>query len=213
MRCTSSSVPVSRLGSTYRSRKEVARVASSRPNLALFSSDRMNAPALRSGRGRKTSDLHWLAEEGMRVNRARTGNSIRSPARVALMTGTFCSKQGLWDCTNARRRAKGDQPFCCVISNTQPHDPYMPPAPSFDMYSVSEIPGQTDAARRRYRKAARHAETVSWTGHVQADVAPDTEDRRRLPAAQQRHHVANRSRGRGACVISTVSPGKIDRIC
>ncbi len=40
------------------------------------------------------------------------------------------------------QRQEGEQPFCCFISASEPHDPYIPPAGFLDMYDVAstELP-------------------------------------------------------------------------
>jgi choline-sulfatase len=38
-----------------------------------------------------------------------------------------------------RRRAGGDKPFCCFVSASEPHDPYLPPTSFLDMYDVDSV--------------------------------------------------------------------------
>ena len=38
-----------------------------------------------------------------------------------------------------RRHADADQPFCCVVSTTEPHDAYVPPKRFFDRYDPDSI--------------------------------------------------------------------------
>jgi hypothetical protein len=39
-----------------------------------------------------------------------------------------------------RRQAAGERPFCCVVSTTEPHDPYVPPRSVLARYDVGAVP-------------------------------------------------------------------------
>lgn len=39
-----------------------------------------------------------------------------------------------------RRSAAGGRPFCCFVSTSEPHDPYVPPRRFLDLYPLSSIP-------------------------------------------------------------------------
>jgi len=51
-----------------------------------------------------TPNLDELAAQGTRLNRCYTTNAICSPVRASLMTGTYPSTHGMWDCTHTQRR-------------------------------------------------------------------------------------------------------------
>ncbi|MCD6365629.1 MAG: sulfatase-like hydrolase/transferase [Planctomycetes bacterium] len=214
---------------------------SSRPNVLFMMTDHTNAEALAPGGQCLTPNLDALAREGCRMARCHTANGICSPARASLMTGTYASTHGVWDCTHTQRRewvdlhghlthwaerlaeagyknayygkwhveqscdlsafgwpeyddqcgkprpalepiegtelyvktpgypdkyilgvaenspravthaaadkavefihaqAGSDQPFCCVVSAAEPHDPYVPAQKFFDMYDLDGI--------------------------------------------------------------------------
>jgi arylsulfatase A-like enzyme len=39
-----------------------------------------------------------------------------------------------------RRRSASGQPFCCFVSTSEPHDPYIPPKRFFDRYDLDALP-------------------------------------------------------------------------
>ncbi len=210
----------------------------SRPNVLFLMSDHTNSQAVAPGSQCLTPNFDALAEEGVRFADCYTTNAICSPARASLMTGTYASTHGMWDCTHTqrsewvnvsdrltyfsdrlaeagyamgyfgkwhveqtkklenfgweeydrscasarpdpadgselvvrkegyrpyllaavgdedaptthpaydagidfiRRQAGSDRPFCCFVSTAEPHDPYIPPKPFFDLYDVDAV--------------------------------------------------------------------------
>lgn len=212
-----------------------------RPNILFLMTDHTNAQALAPGSQCLTPNLDALASQGIRLGRCYTTNAICSPARASLMTSTFPSTHGVWDCTHTQRPEWVDapadrftyfshlladagyrngyfgkwhveqsnkladfgwheynhksggmrlrpiegsqvivpkegyrdyllagigedsdrlshpafdegidfirqhavnnknQPFCCFVSTSEPHDPYVPPKQFFDMYDLDSI--------------------------------------------------------------------------
>ncbi len=210
------------------------------PNILFLMTDHTSARALARGTGCLTPHLDALAADGRKFERAYTTNAICSPARASLMTGTYPSTHGIWDCTHTqrkewialpakrppffsnllasagyqtgyfgkwhveqslkledfgwqeydhtcgnakrtpapapkvvvpkegyndyllagvdknpappphpafergidfiRRAAAGDAPFCCFVSSSEPHDPYIPPQAFLDRYDLDTIP-------------------------------------------------------------------------
>ncbi len=215
---------------------------STQPNIVFIMTDHTNAQALGPGSPCLTPNLDALAREGVRFSRCHTTNAICSPARASLMTGTYPSTHGMWDCTHTQRAAWVDvpadrftyfsqlladagyynayfgkwhveqscklenfgwheydrscqsrraepepadrvvvpregyrdyllagvssdepanhpafdkaidflqgrcsgrasgQPFCCFVSTSEPHDPYVPPRKFFEMYDLEDLP-------------------------------------------------------------------------
>jgi len=74
-----------------------------RPNVVFLMTDHANAAALAVGSQCLTPNLDALASEGVRFGRCYTPNAICSPARASLMTGTYPSTHGMWDCTHTQR--------------------------------------------------------------------------------------------------------------
>ena len=220
-------------------RKE--KLMSNRSNILFLMTDHTNAQALAPESQCLTPNLDSLAAKGIRFGRCYTTNAICSPARASLMTSTFPSTHGMWDCTHTQRpewvdvpaarftyfshilsdagyrngyfgkwhveqsnkldnfgwheynhrsggmRSKSiegsqvivpkdgyrdyilagvsedsdrlshpafdegidfirrhaannkNQPFCCFVSTSEPHDPYVPPKRFFDMYNLEDI--------------------------------------------------------------------------
>jgi len=75
-----------------------------RPNVLFLMSDHTNAQAIAPGGQCLTPNVGALAAEGLRLGRCYTTNAICSPARASLMTGTYPSTHGMWDCTHTQRR-------------------------------------------------------------------------------------------------------------
>ena len=75
-----------------------------RPNIVVLMSDHTNAQALAPGGPCLTPHFDRLAREGLRFAHCYTTNAICSPARASLMTGTYPSTHGVWDCTHTQRR-------------------------------------------------------------------------------------------------------------
>jgi choline-sulfatase len=87
-----------------------------RPNILFIMTDHTSARALASGSGCLTPHLDALAADGRKFARCYTTNAICSPARASLMTGTYPSTHGIWDCTHTQpknwiRLLPGQQPF------------------------------------------------------------------------------------------------------
>lgn len=72
--------------------------------------DHTNAQALAPGSQCITPKLDELAGEGTRFGRFYTTNAICSPARASLMTSTYASTHGMWDCTHTQHREWVDVP-------------------------------------------------------------------------------------------------------
>jgi arylsulfatase A-like enzyme len=81
-----------------------------RPNILFLMTDHTNGEALRPGSQCLTPNLDALAAEGRRFHRCYTTNAICSPARASLMTGTYPSTHGMWDCTHTQRPEWVDVP-------------------------------------------------------------------------------------------------------
>ena len=77
----------------------------SRPNVLFLMTDHTNAQAIAPGSPCRTPTLDALAASGVRFARNYTTNAICSPARASLMTGTYASTHGVWDCTHTQRPA------------------------------------------------------------------------------------------------------------
>ena len=75
-----------------------------RPNVLILMSDHTNAQSLAPGSQCLSPNCDQLAAEGVRFARCYTTNAICSPARASLMTGTYPSTHGMWDCTHTQRR-------------------------------------------------------------------------------------------------------------
>ena len=75
-----------------------------RPNVLFLMSDHTNAQALAPGSQCQTPNLDALAAEGRRFHRCTTTNAICSPARASLLTGTYPSTHGVWDCTHVQHK-------------------------------------------------------------------------------------------------------------
>lgn len=74
------------------------------PNILLVITDHTSAQVLRPESQCLTPNLDALAAGGCRFQRCYTPNAICSPARASLMTGTYPSTHGVWDCTHTQRR-------------------------------------------------------------------------------------------------------------
>lgn len=75
-----------------------------RPNILFLMTDHTNAAATAPGSQCLTPNLDALADRGTRFGRCYTTNAICSPARASLMTGTYPSTHGMWDCTHTQRK-------------------------------------------------------------------------------------------------------------
>lgn len=75
-----------------------------RPNVLILMSDHTNREALAPDSQCLTPNFDALARDGVRFAHNYTTNAICSPARASLMTGTYPSAHGMWDCTHTQRR-------------------------------------------------------------------------------------------------------------
>jgi len=75
-----------------------------RPNVLFIMTDHTNAQAVAPASQCIKPNLDALAREGVRFGRCCTTNAICSPARASLMTATYPSTHGVWDCTHTQRR-------------------------------------------------------------------------------------------------------------
>ena len=103
------------------STKSTERKRSRRPNVLLVVADQMT-PLLTGLYGHpvvKTPHLNALAEKGVLFDAAYSPCPLCAPARACLMTGTYCSENGVYD--NAA--ALGcDQPTLCHYLNLLGYD-------------------------------------------------------------------------------------------
>lgn len=74
------------------------------PNIVVVMTDHTSAEVLRPRSRCLTPHLDGLAAAGWRFQRCYTTNAICSPARASLMTATYPSTHGVWDCTHTQRR-------------------------------------------------------------------------------------------------------------
>ncbi len=81
-----------------------------RPNVLFLMTDHTNAQAIAPESQCLTPYLDALAAEGRRFGRCYTTNAICSPARASLMTSTYPSTHGMWDCTHTQRAEWVDVP-------------------------------------------------------------------------------------------------------
>ena len=80
-----------------------SRTMSRLPNLLILMADHVNASMVAKDSQCLMPHLDQLASEGTRFSRCYTPNGMCSPARASLMTGTFPSTHGVWDCTHNQR--------------------------------------------------------------------------------------------------------------
>ena len=83
--------------------EEDSRARPKRPNLLILMADHVNASMVAQESQCLKPHLDQLASEGTRFSRCYTPNGMCSPARASLMTGTFPSTHGVWDCTHNQR--------------------------------------------------------------------------------------------------------------
>ncbi|MHC5035446.1 MAG: sulfatase-like hydrolase/transferase, partial [Planctomycetota bacterium] len=76
----------------------------SRSNILFVMSDHTNAQAVAPGSQCLAPSMDALACEGLRFSHCYTTNAICSPARASLMTGTYPSTHGMWDCTHTQHK-------------------------------------------------------------------------------------------------------------
>ncbi|MBD3183432.1 sulfatase-like hydrolase/transferase [Candidatus Poribacteria bacterium] len=80
------------------------------PNILFLMTDHTNAQAISPDSQCLTPNLDQLASEGIRFGRFYSTNAICSPARASLMTSTYPSTHGMWDCTHTQRKEWVDVP-------------------------------------------------------------------------------------------------------
>ena len=80
------------------------------PNILFLMTDHTNASALAPDSQCRTPNLDAVAADGTRFHRCYTTNAICSPTRASLMTSTYPSTHGMWDCTHTQRREWVDVP-------------------------------------------------------------------------------------------------------
>ncbi|MHC4406133.1 MAG: sulfatase-like hydrolase/transferase [Planctomycetota bacterium] len=75
------------------------------PNILILMTDHGRADVVTAQSQCLTPNLDRLATEGVRFGRCYTPNGMCSPARASLMTATYPSTHGVWDCTHTQREA------------------------------------------------------------------------------------------------------------
>lgn len=75
-----------------------------RPNLLILMADHANARTVAAESPCLTPNLDRLAADGVRFSRCYTPLGMCSPARASLMTATYPSTHGVWDCTHTQRK-------------------------------------------------------------------------------------------------------------
>ena len=84
-------------------RKQSGSSGSRRPNLLILMADHLRGDTTDPESQCLTPNMDRLAAEGVRFTRCYTPNGMCSPARASLMTGTYPSTHGVWDCTHTQR--------------------------------------------------------------------------------------------------------------
>jgi arylsulfatase A-like enzyme len=74
-----------------------------RPNVLILMADHARADSVEPHSQCRAPNLDALAEHGIRFGRCYTPTGMCSPARASLMTGTYASTHGVWDCTHTQR--------------------------------------------------------------------------------------------------------------
>jgi arylsulfatase A-like enzyme len=74
------------------------------PNILIIIPDHARADSLNLENQCLTPNLDQLASEGVQFTRCYTPTGMCSPARASIMTGTYASTHGLWDCTHTQRK-------------------------------------------------------------------------------------------------------------
>ena len=74
------------------------------PNVLILMSDHVGARMVGSESQCLKPNLDRLAAEGVRFSRCYTPLGMCSPARASLMTATYPSTHGVWDCTHTQRK-------------------------------------------------------------------------------------------------------------
>jgi arylsulfatase A-like enzyme len=76
-----------------------------RPNVLILMGDHVTGRVVGPGSQCIKPNLDRLAAEGMRFSRCYTPLGMCSPARASLMTATYPSRHGVWDCTHTQRKS------------------------------------------------------------------------------------------------------------
>ena len=74
------------------------------PNILVLMTDHGKTDVLKQTSQCRTPNLDKLASDGVHFTRCYTPTGMCSPARASLMTGTYASTHGLWDCTHTQRK-------------------------------------------------------------------------------------------------------------
>jgi len=92
-------------GSASREEPVESRAAGRRqPNLLILMADHVGADMVAPNSQCLKPNLDRLAADGVRFSRCYTPLGMCSPARASLMTGTYPSTHGVWDCTHTQRK-------------------------------------------------------------------------------------------------------------
>jgi arylsulfatase A-like enzyme len=75
-----------------------------RPNVLILMADHVNARVVAPESQCLKPNLDRLAAGGVRFSRCYTPLGMCSPARASLMTATYPSTHGVWDCTHTQRK-------------------------------------------------------------------------------------------------------------
>lgn len=87
-----------------RDRQQPGKAGPRRPNVLILMADHVGARRVAPRSQCLTPNLDALAAEGVRFARCYTPNGMCSPARASLMTATYPSTHGVWDCTHTQRK-------------------------------------------------------------------------------------------------------------
>jgi len=74
-----------------------------KPNILVVMCDQLGALPLREDGPLIAPNLRRLEKRGVSFERCYAPNAICSPSRASLMTGTYPSTHGVWDCTHTQR--------------------------------------------------------------------------------------------------------------
>jgi arylsulfatase A-like enzyme len=78
--------------------------SSRRPNILVLMGDHVQGALLDRESQCQTPNLDRLAAQGVKFSRCYTPNGMCSPARASLMTATYPSTHGVWDCTHVQKK-------------------------------------------------------------------------------------------------------------
>ena len=85
-------------------REEPGPAGRRRPNVLILMADHVNARVVAPESQCLKPNLDRLAADGVRFSRCYTPLGMCSPARASLMTATYPSTHGVWDCTHTQRK-------------------------------------------------------------------------------------------------------------